>query len=105
MKNKLNFLTHLKKMFIYGERLQPTRDWLILLACTGVLLVLGVGWNIFIFYQLENGKTIGTATSPVVQQGTGDAVTQVQTLFQQRATEETNYQQNYHFVDPSLPGS
>ena len=105
MKNLTEFLGSFKKYFVYGARIRPTRDWFVMLLVTLVLLVVSVGWNVFMFTQFENGKST-TQTTPLAQeQGVGDAVAQVQALFQQRATEEGNYQRTYHFVDPSLPGS
>jgi hypothetical protein len=97
-------LSKLKKFFAYGDRIRPTRDWYVILTIAGVLLLVGIGWNAFLFNELESGKNIGpTVTAP--QKVIGNSVTSVQTVFQKRATEENNYQSTYHFVDPSLPGS
>ncbi len=105
MKNLLS-LNSLKKLFSYGERIRPVRDWFVLLGIAAILFVLGVLWEIALFYQLQTQKQVAT---PTVTQAQADdiqtEITQVQALFQKRAAEEHNYQQLYHFVDPSLPGS
>lgn len=91
-------------MFSYGDRVQPTRDWLILSGIAIGLLILSVIGNVFIFNQLESGKSL-VATSTPPAPNTAGSVAAAQHLFQLRATEENHYQSDYHFVDPSLPGS
>jgi hypothetical protein len=70
-----------------------------------VLLLASVGWNIWLFVQLQNGQSIGSTTTSQQNPATTISVTGVQNVFKQRATQESNYQKNYHFVDPSVPGS
>ena len=103
--NLSSLINTLKKIFAYGDRMRPMRDWFILLSVTSVLLIAGVVWNIFLFNHFQNVQTTTTSVKVTAQQGIGDSITKVQALFQQRAAEEVNYQQNYHFVDPSRPGS
>jgi hypothetical protein len=93
-----------KKPFSYGERINPTRDWHAVLSIALVLFLLGVAWNAFLFYELAQGKNLGATLTPP-QEVVGNSIDSVQALFQQRATEEQNYQSSYHFVDPSAPGS
>jgi hypothetical protein len=101
MKNSLASLESLKKIFTYGERIRPVRDWFVLLAITTILLIIGVFWNIYIFNQFENVKTPASDTHTPQLQNLETSVQKVQTIFQSRATEENNYQQTYQFVDPS----
>jgi len=102
--SKLSSLDSLKKFFSYGDRIHPARDWYVLLVITVLFLLIGIAANVYLFEELVNGKNLGAATT-VPHQAVGDSVTAVQTLFQERATEENNYQSTYHFVDPSLSGS
>ena len=101
----LSSLGPLKKIFAYGERIRPARDWFVLLGISILLLLLGIGWNVFLFNQFENAPATSNSVVAPAQQNASASITKVQTIFQQRATEETNYQQNYHFVDPSTSGS
>ena len=97
-------LSSITKALKYGEGIHPVRDWLYLLTFAFVLLIVGVGWNVWIFVQLENGKTVGPA--PAVQvSATTTSVANVQQVFQKRATQEAAYQNTLHFSDPSLAGS
>lgn len=105
MKNIYLILDSLKKMMVYGERIRPVRDWLTLLLAAIVLLVMGIGWNVFLFNEFQNVKSATSSTTPQTLNMVGDSITQIQSIFQQRATEEGNYQKTYHFVDPSLPGA
>jgi hypothetical protein len=85
----------------YGERLNPARDWLVLVSISAVLLLMSLAWNAWLFNRVTNGAAIGTATStPTLNPAAIDSVNE---LFQKRATIETEYK-NAHFVDPSVPG-
>jgi hypothetical protein len=95
----------LKKVFSYGERIRPARDWYLLLSIAGILLVIGVVWNVFLFNELENGKSLQSSIPAQSHPIANSSITAVQAVFQKRATEENNYQNVYHFVDPSVPGS
>ena len=105
MKYISKILDGLKKMFVYGERIRPVRDWLIVLQIALLLLALSVGWNVFLFNQFQDAKSATSSTTPQAINTIGDSILQIQSIFQQRATEEGNYQKTYHFVDPSLPGA
>ena len=103
--NVQKILARIKKALSYGDRLHPERDWLMLISIAGILFVASIGWNVLLFFQFQNGKNVTAQTAPQVQKSLGDSISQVQDLFQSHAAEEVNYQQTYHFVDPSLPGS
>jgi len=82
----------------YGERMDPARDWFILVSGFVLLLLASLAWNAWLFDRVTKGDAIGTATStPSLNPAAIDSVTE---LFQQRATIETEYK-NAHFVDPS----
>jgi hypothetical protein len=83
----------------YGQRIRPVRDWLVLLAAFGLLLLCSLGWNLWEFSQATQGNKIGSeSVQPPVQ----IKLDQVKSLFNERATEQTRYIQEYKFVDPSL---
>ena len=105
MKLNLSSLSSVKKVFAYGDQIRPARDWFILLTTVFILFLVSIAWNIFLFNQFQNVQSAVTVAAPQASQSIAPTITKVQTLFQQRATEETNYQQNYHFVDPSTAGS
>jgi hypothetical protein len=105
MKNIFTILNSLKKLFAYGDRVHPARDWFVLLISAMLLLIASVGWNVYLFNQFQNEKGTADATQAKTSAGVGDSITQAQAIFQQRATEEQNYQKNYSFVDPSRSGS
>jgi hypothetical protein len=97
----------IKKLFSSSGRPHPVRDWLLLLAAVLLLFVFGLVWNLYLFYQLESGKVIGSAVvpPPAAVASPQTSVTDVQHVFQERATEEGKYQKEYRFADPSLSGT
>jgi hypothetical protein len=105
MKKLLEYLGPYRKFFIYGDQIKPMRDWFLVLGISCVVLLLSVAWNIFLFHQLESAKSAAVQQEAATQPGLGDAVVQIQSIFQDRATEEGNYGKLYHFVDPSQPGA
>ncbi|MBA3789188.1 hypothetical protein H0X32_02210 [Patescibacteria group bacterium] len=104
---KLNLarLSTVTRIFRYGDRIHPSRDWFVLLAFALLLLVISIGFNVWLFMQIAGGKSIVSDTSVPHVASSTTSVTDVQNVFKGRASEETNYQHTYHFVDPSLPGS
>jgi hypothetical protein len=105
MKKLYSILDSFKKGMAYGERIKPVRDWLLLLLAAIVLLVASIGWNVLLFNQFQDVKSATSSTTPQALDKIGNSITQVQSIFQQRAAEEENYQKTYHFVDPSLSGA
>jgi hypothetical protein len=86
------------KYLKYGERVRPARDWYILLVIFSVMLGVSVAWNLWLFGQVTQGEVIGnTVTAPSAE----IQLTEVKTLFDQRATERSRYTSQYRFVDPS----
>ena len=82
------------------DHVHPVRDWLVILAVALAVLVLSALWNFWLFIQLANGKAL-SAVQPAQQQASQTSVTNVQDVFKARSTEKLNYQNTYHFVDPS----
>ena len=97
------YLQTLLSRLSYGSRLNPARDWGVLLSLTALVLVLIIGWNVWAFQTVVNGGVLGGAVAsspPVISQTSIDAL---RTLFSDRAAEEMNYAAGiYRFTDPSL---
>lgn len=96
------FSTLLKRIK-FLNRLDPARDWIVLLIISILVLVCIVVWNAWAFDMIANGGTIGssaTSTQPVLKSATiGD----VHSIFEKRAAEEVNYMSGvYQYADPSL---
>ncbi|MDB5237094.1 MAG: hypothetical protein JWL88_196 [Parcubacteria group bacterium] len=89
-----------KNSFRYGEKLDPARDWLMLILAASVLFAASIGWNLWLFIRVTNGDAIGNATATKALNPT--SITSVNALFQQRADIETQYK-NAHFADPAAP--
>lgn len=87
-----------KSSLHYGERLNPERDWILLITVAALLLLASLAWNVWLFYRVTNGDAIGTAnvSAPI----NPASIDTVNALFQKRAEMETEYK-NGHFVDPS----
>lgn len=83
-------------------RLDPVRDWLILLTISILAFVGIVVWNIWAFDTVARGGVIGTtatSTPPVFNSSSLEAVNEI---FSKRATEEAKYVTGvYRYADPS----
>lgn len=100
MKNLAPLLKKVTRLFNYGERINPTRDWFLLLSVAGIILCVSVAWNIWLFSRVTSGEAIGTATS--TPQAQGVKVDSIQSLFSARSAERARYTSTYRLVDPSL---
>jgi hypothetical protein len=100
MKNLKPNFRMLKRIFKYGDRINPTRDWFLLLGVTGIVLCISVAWNIWLFSRVTAGEAIGTATSTPAS--TNLQLDSIQSLFSTRSAERARYTSTYRFVDPSL---
>ncbi len=100
MKIKFFPSSHAKNKLGYGPKIHPTRDWLVLLFLSLVLLAVGAVWNVWLFSQLQEGKSLGEVPVSTTTK-VSNSLQGVQRVFQQRANEENLYQQQYHFLDPS----
>ncbi|KND51179.1 MAG: hypothetical protein ABA06_02605 [Parcubacteria bacterium C7867-001] len=98
----LPFLSKLKlSSFSYGEYIHPLRDWFVLLIVSAVLLVASVGWNVWLFYRVLNGESLGSATASTTPLFDTASLSAAQTVFDARAVEEERYKKEYRFIDPS----
>lgn len=86
----------------YGRRLEPARDWLIVLAVGGACLLASVGWNLWLFHQAANGETFGSRPASVASPFDQSKLDSLVKIFSDRASEMTKYKDGaYHFIDPS----
>ncbi|HRH24318.1 MAG TPA: hypothetical protein PK109_01885 [Candidatus Paceibacterota bacterium] len=82
------------------KHLDPTRDWLLLLALVIIALIASVVWNAwFFFIALEEEST--SQSAPVEATPDTNSVEKAQALFELRAAEEARYRNEYRFIDPS----
>lgn len=86
----------------YGPRLRPSRDWLALISLTVFLILVSVGWNLWMFSNVTGGASIGSE-SPLVAPG-AVSTDVIMRIFEHRAIEEAWYRGEYRFVDPSSQG-
>lgn len=93
-----HFLKRLRSM----ARIDPSRDWLILLGLSTIILASSIAWNVWTFNTVANGGSIGALadrTLPVFSRSSLDAI---HAIFAQRAAEETKYETGvYQYADPS----
>lgn len=99
MNTSLN-LNSLRKRFSYGSHPRPARDWFAILSVATLLVVLSIGWNLWLLRSVERGGVIGNEAPPP----TFDAapIEAIRALFEARRQKELQYRQEFRFVDPSL---
>lgn len=82
------------------KRLNPSRDWMFVLASGLVLIFASMFWNAWFFFAvLTQDKAI---EAPALQQEVdASSFQKAQELFQKREAEEARYRNEYRFIDPS----
>ncbi len=101
--NLASLTTFLKKylrMFSYGDRVRPQRDWLILMMIMLGILAVSAGWSYWLFEHISSGEAESQSATPATSVKAVSLDT-VRTVFDARAIEHTHYLSDYHFVDPS----
>lgn len=95
-------LSRYLERFRYGSRIDPSRDWLILLALAGIIFAAILAWNAWAFDTVAQGGVIGspaTSTPPIFDQSSLDAI---HAVFKDRAAEDLKYVTGvYRYADPS----
>lgn len=99
MKKDFPNLTKNLKAVQYGAHARPMRDWLVLLAVCGFLLVASILANLWYFARVTGGESIDTDVTPSVVHKIDTE--SVNALFEQRESERARYLEEYRFVDPS----
>ncbi len=93
-------VTKYLRVFRYGERTRPIRDWFVIASLVLILFIGSAGWSFFIFHKTSTGELAGKA----VQAPVSVPITSLDTvrgIFENRAAERMHYLSDYHFVDPS----
>lgn len=100
MKQLLQRISELKKLFHASSRSHPTRDWFVMLATTAVLVGGVVGWHVWDYLAATTKSAVTGEVSAVPAFDTA-VVDAVERAFSIRAKESEQYRSTYRFVDPS----
>lgn len=87
--------------FHYGERLQPERDWFVLLGVAVLAFAVSFALNALLFLRVASGQTFGGGPTPTSPAFNAVPLQAVDALFAARAQEAARYQNEYPFTDPS----
>ena len=84
------------------SRLDPARDWIVLLIISMMALVCIVVWNVWAFDTVSRGGTLGTPATSTPLLFDRSSLDAVHAIFVNRAAEEEKYiSGGYSFTDPS----
>lgn len=98
----LSPVTSFLRRFGYGDRLDPSRDWMALLALSAMAFICLIIWNVWAFGVIANGGVIGTAATSTPPAFDHQSIDAVNAIFVNRAAEEERYDMGvYRFADPS----
>ena len=103
MTTLLNHLeAYLKRHLTAFSRIDPARDWIILLLLS-VMAIMGIiVWNAWAFDTVASGGTIGTPATSTPALFDRSSLDVVHAIFTDRAVEEQKYASStYQFADPS----
>lgn len=96
----LPFLKQVKlPMLSYGTRIDPVRDWLVLLIVFGILLLATLAFHAWLFFTVtrpDQSPDMGAAAEDV----SGELLERTRDVFTERAREADRYR-SFEFVDPS----
>ena len=83
-------------------RIDPARDWIVLLTLSLIALAGIVVWNIWAFETIAAGGTLGGAATTTPAAFNREALDSIQNLFRTRAEDEAKYRTGvYRYDDPS----
>ena len=83
-------------------RLDPARDWLMLVMLSAIALTGIIVWNMWAFDTVATGGIIGGRTATSTPLFSSESVNAIHTIFKDRADEEAKYETGtYRFADPS----
>jgi hypothetical protein len=86
----------------YGLRLNPVRDWNVLMTLVLTTLLIIVGWNAWLFKQVAGGASFGSVASAGVTPLNQTKLDALAEVFTSRASEQLKYKDGtHHFIDPS----
>jgi hypothetical protein len=97
-----NFFNSLLKHARSGARLDPVRDWLVLLIVSTITLAGIIVWNVWAFDTVASGGTIGAPATRAPAVFGRTSLEAIRAIFEKRAAEEAKYRTGvYGFTDPS----
>jgi hypothetical protein len=100
--NILTVIKSLLKRLHYGARLDPVRDWLLLITVSAIVLAGIIVWNVWAFGTVASGGVIGTPATSTPELFNQSSLDTIHTIFANRETEEEKYKTGtYSFSDPS----
>lgn len=86
-----------------GARLDPIRDWLVLLTLSMMAFVGIIVWNVWAFDTIARGGTLGAPVAGTSEVFSRASLDSIRAIFAERASEEAKYVTGvYRFADPSL---
>ena len=86
----------------HGIRLDPVRDWLVLMSLAGIALACIVVLNMWTFDTVAGGGIIGGQASSTPSLVSQESIDAVRAVFDARTAEEAKYVTGtYRFSDPS----
>jgi hypothetical protein len=103
MRNILGRLSHALQVVRYGDRIDPARDWFIMLTVTAVTLIAIISWNIWAFDRVARGGVLGQVTDTSIPIFNRTSLDTIQQVFEKRSGEAAKYENGtYTYEDPSL---
>jgi hypothetical protein len=102
MSTILDRASYVVKRFRSGIRIDPVRDWFMVITAAAIALIAIIAWNIWTFDVVASGKSIGGPAPKAVPVFDPAALEAVKNTFEMRAQEEAKYLTGvYSFTDPS----
>lgn len=83
-----------------ATRLNPQRDWIVVLIGGLILILSSVWWNTWFFFSTLHDASV--VLTPVHEENIDTAVIEkAKVFFETRAQEAQRYKTEYRFIDPS----
>ena len=96
-------VTRLLSYVRYGDQLQPSRDWILLLCFFFIALIVSAIWNTSFFFGMGQEVSV-TDSASVISAPSVDPLITLENILEDRRVEELRFQTEYRFVDPSRQG-
>lgn len=92
----------ISRFLSYGERIEPARDWYVLLSLFFMFFAASAVWNAWLFNRVQQGGMLSGQPAQMKSAIPGVSLEEMEYLFQKRADEEERYASGaYVFTDPS----
>ena len=96
------FTETITRLFTYGERIEPARDWYILLVLFFLFFITGAIWNAWLFNRVQEGGMLSGRTVQTKSTFPSISLDAIEGIFEKRTEEEGKYTNGvYIFTDPS----